>query len=41
MKRDSSGKEKIDKLIDMLVLEIYNAGYTEEEIINKIYKKEA
>lgn len=41
MKRDSSKKEKIDKLIDMLILEIYNAGYTKEEIINKIYKKEA
>jgi len=41
MKRGSSKKEKIDKLIDMLIIEIYNAGYTKEEIINKIYRKEA
>ena len=40
-KKDSSRKEKIEKLIDMLILETYNAGYTKEEIINKIYKKEA
>lgn len=41
MKRDSSRKEKIDKLIDTLILEAFKAGYSKEEIINKIYKKEA
>ncbi len=41
IKRDFSRKEKIDKLIDLLVLEALKAGYSKEEIINKIYKKEA
>jgi len=32
-------KDKVDKLIDMLILEAFNAGYSKTEIINKINKK--
>lgn len=32
-------KDKIDALIDMLLIEAFNAGYSKEEIINKINKR--
>ncbi len=38
-KKNVPGEDKIDALIDMLLIEAFNAGYSKEEIINKINKK--